>query len=448
MPYHGEMLARRTVALSAVTALVVALALPGCGSSEDNTCVDQSSSPLQTACAKSGTQVKGIDVSKWQANIDWSQVKGAGYDFAFIRASDGLYYDDGKYDANWKGAKAAGVVRGTYQFFRPSQDPIAQADLMLNKMAAAGWIEAGDLPCVIDIEVSEGQSNTTIRNKALQWLSYVEQKTGKKPLVYTAAGWSSVLGNALNAYPLWIANYTGGYQGYCPLMPDGWNEWTFWQYTSKGAVPGVGSLDVDKNVFDGNLSALIAYATSGVKPPPTQVPDAGADPCSSASSGNGPYCGVTLGGDPNALYNCQGGSTASKTSCADGCLVMPPGKADQCKTSGSDPCVTASSGNGPYCGKTRGGDPEVLYDCQNGSTASSTPCPYGCVLNPPGTADVCAPAPPPPSDAGTGGSTGTGGGAGQTGSGGNSGWPDSGATIDAGGGGAAGDKAMGAGKGC
>jgi hypothetical protein len=116
-----------------------------------------------------------------------------------------------------------------------------------------------------------------------------------------------------------------------------------------------------------------------------------ADPCSSAQYGNGAYCGGNLtGGDPNVLYNCQNGSTASKTTCSSGCQQNPPGVADACKTSG-DPCAKATSGNGAYCGGSIGGDPNVLYDCQNQVTAGTTTCSAGCQMNPPGVADACKP---------------------------------------------------------
>jgi hypothetical protein len=116
------------------------------------------------------------------------------------------------------------------------------------------------------------------------------------------------------------------------------------------------------------------------------------DPCASAMYGNGAYCGGGLvGGDPNALYNCQNGTTANKEQCASGCQVNPPGVADECKASG-DPCVNASGGNGLYCGGPLGGDPNALYNCQNGKTASKQDCPAGCKQNPPGVADACNPA--------------------------------------------------------
>lgn len=116
-----------------------------------------------------------------------------------------------------------------------------------------------------------------------------------------------------------------------------------------------------------------------------------ADPCASAQSGNGAYCGGSLlGGDPQKLYQCQSGATQSTTSCASGCLVEPPGVPDTCKPTG-DPCTNATAGNGTYCGSTISGDPGSLYDCQNKTTSTATPCPNGCTVNPPGTPDACAP---------------------------------------------------------
>lgn len=115
-----------------------------------------------------------------------------------------------------------------------------------------------------------------------------------------------------------------------------------------------------------------------------------ADPCSGAQSGNGDYCGSGLpGGTPDALYTCANGSTATKVTCANGCIVEPPGTPDVCAPSG-DPCANATSGNGKYCGSTIGGDPAKLYDCQNGVTGSASTCPNGCTIAPPGTPDHCA----------------------------------------------------------
>src|SRR5438067_867263 len=94
-----------------------ALTAVGCSSSSDapsNECVESGSAALRTCAA--ATTLKGVDVSYYQGTVGWAQVKTAGVTFAFIRVSDGLSYPDSKFASNWSGAKAAGVMRGPYQF--------------------------------------------------------------------------------------------------------------------------------------------------------------------------------------------------------------------------------------------------------------------------------------------------------------------------------------------
>lgn len=117
------------------------------------------------------------------------------------------------------------------------------------------------------------------------------------------------------------------------------------------------------------------------------------DPCESAQSGDGAYCGAGLsGGDVDTLYDCQSGASAGTTACPAGCQVNPPGIADKCAPTGGDPCVAASAGSGAYCGSSLGGgDSNVLYTCSGQTTSASVTCPNGCQQNPPGVADACAP---------------------------------------------------------
>ena len=80
--------------------------------------------------------VQGIDVSVYQGNINWGQVAGA-KDFAIARVSDGSFLDT-KFAQNWSGMKAAGIIRGAYQFFEPGEDGATQANLLLSKMTGFG----------------------------------------------------------------------------------------------------------------------------------------------------------------------------------------------------------------------------------------------------------------------------------------------------------------------
>ena len=190
--------------------------------------------------------LRGIDISKWQGRIDWAQVKPA-IDFAYIKVGGGddsaPYYDFWA-DANYNGAVSNNIRRGHYWFFSGRNTIQSQANMI------ATWRQghADDLPWAIDIEdVSRGGED--IRD-GLALAETVAQMTGKPPLVYTGAWWwNPRWGKALSLgvsptipYPLWVASYTSE-----PFMPNGWADWTIWQYSDKGSVPGIaGGVDMNR----------------------------------------------------------------------------------------------------------------------------------------------------------------------------------------------------------
>ena len=201
-----------------------------------------------------GETTYGIDVSVYQGDIDWPRVAGAGVRFAIVRVGDGLGHDS-KFQRNWDGAKAAGITRGVYQFFRSDDDPIAQADILID---AVGHLEPGDLPPVADVESTDGVSNATRAARLQQWLDHVEAALGVVPLIYTGGYfWQDNVARDFSRYPLWHAGYTGGT---CPsTVADQWPAWTFWQFSSTGRVAGI-SGDVDENRFNGSLDDLHRFA--------------------------------------------------------------------------------------------------------------------------------------------------------------------------------------------
>ncbi len=252
--------------------------LSGCSSSEEEParegCTGQTAAPLRV-CAK-GPVLEGIDVSVYQGDVDWAKVKASGRVFAIARTSNGLLKKDTKFAANWPAMKQAGLVRGAYQYFRPGEDPKAQAEAILAAMEAAGGLEAGDLPPVIDVETTDNLGPAAVQAAAKAWLDVVEARVGRKPIVYTSANMSPSIGTSLAAYPLWVAHYTTQ----CPNLPDGWDAWRFWQRSDKGTVPGItGAVDLDG--FDGTMEDLRtltlacapgACADAGASPPPPPPP--------------------------------------------------------------------------------------------------------------------------------------------------------------------------------
>jgi GH25 family lysozyme M1 (1,4-beta-N-acetylmuramidase) len=233
---------------------------------DDGTDVDGGGEPRARVCAD-GASTKGIDVSKWQGTINWTSVKNAGVAFAFIRLSDGANTKDAKFVANWAGAKSAGVIRGAYQFFRPTQNVNTQADMMI---AAIGTYTPGDLPPVIDVEDDGGLAPATVAARVRQWVDRVTAALGVKPIVYTGKYfWRDEVGSPSSFAPnaLWIAQYTT----LCPDLPGPWTRWTFWQYTDAGTVAGI-SGPVDTNRFNGSLAQLQAFAM-GMPPQPVGTLD-------------------------------------------------------------------------------------------------------------------------------------------------------------------------------
>ncbi len=246
---------RARSSLASLPVALVALAAVGCGADAGQEPLGEQESPV-VVCHASPT-VEGIDVSEFQGSINWSQVKGSGRAWAYARIGDGTYMDS-TFDANWPAMKAAGVLRGAYQYFEPGEDPTTQANIVVSKIGVLG---AGDLPAMIDVEATGGQTATTIAAHIATWLSVVEKGTGKKPIIYTGKYfWQDHVADTtqFNGYSLWLAAYVSG----CPDTPDAWSDWKIWQYTSTGSIPGI-SGNVDHDVFAGTLADVQALAGAG-----------------------------------------------------------------------------------------------------------------------------------------------------------------------------------------
>ena len=199
---------------------LAALLLSGCVYAEEEESIDETSQEI-VVCPGPNV-VQGIDVSYYQGNINWTQVKTAKA-FAIARVSDGTYLDT-KFDQNWSGMKAAGIIRGAYQYFEPAQDATVQANIMIQKMVGFG---PGDLPPMLDVEATGGQSPATITAKIHTWVDKIMAATGRTPLIYTGKYfWDpNVQTTDFASFPLVIAAYV---KPNCPNTPNAWNKWTMW----------------------------------------------------------------------------------------------------------------------------------------------------------------------------------------------------------------------------
>ncbi len=197
------------------------------------------------------TSKKGIDVSKFQGNIDWRSVKADGVEYAFIRmgyrgyGSAGKLVTDETFEKNIKGATANGVDVGVYFFSQAvnEEEAIEEANYVLE--AIKGYDVT--YPVVIDIEEVTDKDARTAEMTQQQWtkncIAFCEtiKAAGYTPMIYGNLKTFFIMLDMeqLTMYDKWFAQYdTSVYFPY---------EFKIWQYSESGTVNGI-STDVDLNV--------------------------------------------------------------------------------------------------------------------------------------------------------------------------------------------------------
>ena len=203
--------------------------------------------------------VHGIDVSHYQGKINWKAVKQNAKLFVYIKATGGINDVDPMFEENWNDSKANGVIRGAYHFFYPNEDPEAQAS---NFIRTVGDLSIGDLPPVLDLEVTNNAEPEVISHNCLTMLQLLEAKYRVTPVVYTNPTFGNqYLDDRFVRFPLWIANYEANQ----PVIPNVWQQsgYAFWQYSESGKVNGVfGNVDLD--IFNGTFDDLQKFLSLGL----------------------------------------------------------------------------------------------------------------------------------------------------------------------------------------
>ena len=144
--------------------------------------------------------------------------------------------------------KQAGIRRGAYHLFRPKTSVLTQAQNFMDNVI----LESGDLPPVLDVEVTDGVDPEDLVKRVKTWLEIIEMEYQIRPIIYTNLKfYNNYLADFLPEYPIWIARYN---QYFEPLLTNG-EEWKFWQYGNRGRVEGIQG-DVDLNVFHGSMRDL------------------------------------------------------------------------------------------------------------------------------------------------------------------------------------------------
>ncbi len=216
---------------------------------------------------------EGVDVSRYQAGVDWEAVQKSGISFAFAKATEGRTYTDPNFRATWQRLGEIGLLRGAYHFMRPDNN--SAVDEAKNVVDVVGELKAGDLPIVGDLEIS--RPNRTPRDLVLwvnTWCEKVQELTGRTPIVYTYTNyWIDQLASTkeLSQWPLWLADYRQPAPDRPAESLGGW-RWLFWQWTGAGRVAGYAG-DIDRNVFRGTPEQLRALAQLGPAPRVVSAPE-------------------------------------------------------------------------------------------------------------------------------------------------------------------------------
>jgi lysozyme len=178
----------------------------------------------------------GIDVSQHQGVVDWSQVRQAGFDFAYLKASEGRDFTDASFASNWPAAAAAGLARGAYHFFTLCSSGADQARHFLEVLPAGA-----ELPPAVDLEIAGNCASrpaaSVVEEQLRDFETAVEAATDRSLVLYVGTDFHTL-------YPLsqsvdrsrWVPRFL--------RRPS--TSWTVWQVSSFAHVPGIdGSVDID-----------------------------------------------------------------------------------------------------------------------------------------------------------------------------------------------------------
>lgn len=209
---------------------------------------DADRTEIKNLQSTTGNARVGIDVSKWNGNIDWDKVRRAGVEFAIIRAGyrgsvTGSIVEDPYFAVNMRGATASGISVGVYFFTQAVNEveAVEEASAVLRLIREYQL----DYPIFIDTEGAGGNGradglDVETRTLVCEAFCRTIENAGYRSGVYGSRNWynTQLYADRLEDYFIWLAEYrsTPLYQGYYQM----------WQYTSKGTIDGIeGNVDMD-----------------------------------------------------------------------------------------------------------------------------------------------------------------------------------------------------------
>jgi len=179
-----------------------------------------------------GFKSYGIDISHHQSEIDWNEFlaqNDSTIKFVYCKVTEGIQLIDRQWKNNHTRLYEVKIPHGGYHFFRPSADPAIQAKHFLSNYNH----NETELPPALDVE-TEGKSDSELIASMKIWLNIVEQKTGKRPIIYTSYSfYSTKFKHHFDNYKFWVANYSNKSHRFLD------EQIIHWQFSESGKVPGI-----------------------------------------------------------------------------------------------------------------------------------------------------------------------------------------------------------------
>lgn len=244
--------------------------LASCGGEEPATNTDNAPTPADTTTTAEETPAEptipqhrgpilGIDVSHFQGDVNWGEIKTDTMLFGYAKCTEGSGYTDPKFTENITNIRSAQLAAGGYHFYMAADDAEEQANHYLSTL---GELKSGDMPPMLDLEGGGVKDDPNLDIEKFQadvilWLNTVEEKTGIQPIIYTNRpfGDKYLTNSEFAKYDLWIAEY--GVEK--PELPTTWADkgYTIWQRSSHAKEEGVKG-NVDQDIFNGTIEEFNA----------------------------------------------------------------------------------------------------------------------------------------------------------------------------------------------
>lgn len=199
--------------------------------------------PVRAIPPSGGRQYRGIDISEFQGEIDFEEVRRSGIEAVYIRVGAGEYTDE-YFAENYERAKAAGLKIGFYHYVTARSVEEGRRQARFFASLAAG--REPDMRLAMDFEYFGSLSVSQINAISEAYLDELTALTRREAVIYSdLSNARNIFSRALaEKYPLWAAQYGADE----PSANGKWREWVGFQYTDEGRVGGIYG-NVDRNIF-------------------------------------------------------------------------------------------------------------------------------------------------------------------------------------------------------